>query len=638
MSHHTIDSSVLKVKFNKQAIDNNEKIILTAFNVIFIYNKTKEHWISYTSIKEMLLYDKNIKIVFKDLSTIDIIDETDNNILIDIFNNLCTKYYQNKPLQYSAEIILTRLSAPKKQSPLINCSQQSIINHELDRQHFNDKGSNWIISDINNHYQICDSYCQRIILPKNSSLKNSIIHAKNFRDQHRFPIISYLNTNSNLVLRSSQPMTGIMNKSNSQDEYLIKEYLKNADINDNNKFMIVDCRPVKNVYAQKYILGGGTENMKNYQFNDLKNGNYTKSKAYFLGFPNVHILSDQYNVMLEEHILNSGITKSEGINPLDYDWYLNIQCVLKELDYLLKEYLLNRSHLLIHCTHGWDRTSLMTSLIMICSDPYYRTIKGFFVLIQLEWLNYGFRFAERFGVNEYFVDDDVDDLMIDDSDSSETKSRNGFLMNKIDYFIDKTKNNNISEISNNLKKKLGNIDITSISNKFSIQEETSSNTCARKKLSEHAYARKKKRMIDEADIEECISPEDDNEIKKIFKNPDFKGGESPVFIQFLDIIYQLIKQHEDKFEYNGKFLLRFLKEVTSGKYYEFLLNNDKERSEYLKSFKFGEENKIKTSWYNMIEMKESDKNQGYKKTTEEGDDWIFPNEASIVLWKSLWKA
>lgn len=636
MSTHIIDSSSLKTRFSKTVISNNDRIILTSFNCTFIYNDNKEKWISYTSIKDILLCVNHIKIIFKDLSTIDIISESNRYILVDIFDHLCSRFFSNKPLQYSTEILQNILSLQRSTNLRIDCLPNDIIDKEMDRQYFKLSTDEWVVSDVNKDYKICDSYSQKIILPNNSSLKNCITHARNFRDQHRFPIVSYINKNSNLILRSSQPMTGIMNRTNSQDEFLIKGYLKSADTKDNNKFIIVDCRPIKNVYAQKYILGGGTENIQNYQFSDLKSKDLFTSKAYFLGFPNVHILSDQYSAMVDYYILGKN-QQQEEISPLSFDWYLNIEHVLKEVDYLLKEYLLNGSHLLIHCTHGWDRTSLTTSLLMICTDPYYRTIEGFLVLVQLEWLNYGFRFAERFDVNEYFIDDFDDVTKANSEELSANKSKNGFLINRLDYLMDKTKNHNILDLPTNLKKKLGNIDIKSIASRLGINDEEECNNRVIQRLSEHLYWKQKKSKIDYTDIEDSFNTEEETETKKICKNTSSKGGASPVFIQFLDIIYQLIKQYDAQFEYNGKFLLRILKEVTSGKYYEFLLNNDKERYEYLKSLKLSEEQEMLISWYNLIEIKDSERNTKFQGCNDKMDQWIFPNETKVVLWKSLWK-
>jgi len=52
---------------------------------------------------------------------------------------------------------------------------------------------------------------------------------------------------------------------------------------------------------------------------------------------------------------------------------------------------------LVHCSDGWDRTSQIVSLAMILSDPYYRTINGFQLLIEKEWLSFGHQFHLRQG-------------------------------------------------------------------------------------------------------------------------------------------------------------------------------------------------------------------------------------------------
>ena len=54
-----------------------------------------------------------------------------------------------------------------------------------------------------------------------------------------------------------------------------------------------------------------------------------------------------------------------------------------------------KTSVLIHCSDGWDRTPQLSSLSQLCMDPYYRTLRGFAVLIEKEWLGFGHNFHRR---------------------------------------------------------------------------------------------------------------------------------------------------------------------------------------------------------------------------------------------------
>ena len=57
---------------------------------------------------------------------------------------------------------------------------------------------------------------------------------------------------------------------------------------------------------------------------------------------------------------------------------------------------------LVHCSDGWDRTPQLTSTAQLLLDPYFRTIRGFVVLIEKEWSCFGHKFDDR--VHKYKVD------------------------------------------------------------------------------------------------------------------------------------------------------------------------------------------------------------------------------------------
>ena len=62
----------------------------------------------------------------------------------------------------------------------------------------------------------------------------------------------------------------------------------------------------------------------------------------------------------------------------------------------------------------------------------------------------------------------------------------------------------------------------------------------------------------------------------------FSGEElkSPIFIQWLDAVYQIMQQNICKFEFNSELLFFLANEIFTGKYGTFLFNNEQERELY----------------------------------------------------------
>ena len=51
--------------------------------------------------------------------------------------------------------------------------------------------------------------------------------------------------------------------------------------------------------------------------------------------------------------------------------------------------------MLVHCSDGWDRTSQLVTLSQLMLDKYYRTIEGFEVLLEKDFVLFGHQFKSR---------------------------------------------------------------------------------------------------------------------------------------------------------------------------------------------------------------------------------------------------
>lgn len=151
--------------------------------------------------------------------------------------------------------------------------------------------------------------------------------------------------------------------------------------------LIVDARPTVNAFAMQAV-GLGSENMDNYKF---------ATKAY-LGIDNIHVMRDSLNKVIDT-------LKESDVTPLGPNrdqlaksgWLKHIAGILDGAGLIARQVGLQHSHVLIHCSDGWDRTSQLSALSQLCLDPYYRTLEGFMVLVEKDWLSFGHMFRHRAG-------------------------------------------------------------------------------------------------------------------------------------------------------------------------------------------------------------------------------------------------
>lgn len=97
------------------------------------------------------------------------------------------------------------------------------------------------------------------------------------------------------------------------------------------------------------------------------------------------------------NVCNSESTSDVNWNALieDTKWLAQVRTILAaswEAAYWVHVW---RLPVLIHCSHGWDRTSQASCLAQLLLDPYYRTRHGFGVLVEKDFMSFGHPFHLR---------------------------------------------------------------------------------------------------------------------------------------------------------------------------------------------------------------------------------------------------
>ena len=234
---------------------------------------------------------------------------------------------------------------------------------------------------------ICSSYPAQLVIPDSSEINiSSIIQ---FRSRGRIPVISWRGKYNQTLLRSSQPLAGRLGSVRCEaDEKLLRTTMDivRKDGRPASRMYIYDARPTLNATANK-LQGGGTESTTNYSFSEVSN----------LPIENIHEVRSAYYKYIKtlmfvpktSYEFRSSIESSKWFKFL----YLILSGTLQIVNKLKEGY-----SVLCHCSDGWDRTSQLTSLSMLILDPYYRTIEGFLVLIEKEWITFGHNFRQRSGM------------------------------------------------------------------------------------------------------------------------------------------------------------------------------------------------------------------------------------------------
>ncbi|KAK4048291.1 phosphatidylinositol-3-phosphatase ymr1 [Microbotryomycetes sp. JL201] len=379
---------------------------------------------------------------------------------------------------------------------------------EFKRMGVGNRSQAWRVSLINANFDFCPSYPSDIVVPSRIS-DMTLSYAVKYRSKGRIPGLVYLHwANFGSITRSSQPMVGITQGARSiQDEKLVEAIFSSHPQHSGRQTysmpsassssssldtqsgplvygatatnIIIDARPSKNAYANS-VKGAGTENMSFYR----------NCRKEYLGIDNIHVMRSSLNG------LYSVLRAAETTGFVDRNalrqthWLSHLVNILDGTLIIVRTIHVYNSHVLVHCSDGWDRTSQLSALPQVCLDPYYRTAQGFAVLIEKDWISYGHRFSDRAG---HLCADRVQFVQ---ERREEQTAQQAFIANVTKQF----------------------------------------------QGSSHAFK------------ETC-----------------------PVFQQFLDCTYQLLRQFPDRFEFNERFLVKLEYETYNSTYGTFLFNSEKDR-------------------------------------------------------------
>ncbi|KAI4860919.1 phosphatases II [Hypoxylon rubiginosum] len=507
----------------------------------------------------------------------------------------------------------------------------------------------WRVSLINKDYTFSPTYPALLVVPSRIS-DNVIKYAGSYRSRQRIPVLTYLHSLNNCsITRSSQPMVGFRGNRSIQDEKLVSACFsasatvefngieaagqmtaepspassqadlrgdsQEPDTSDTERFedeliagneteskvdsktgkrlvygaqqsnLIVDARPTINAVVMQ-AMGKGSENMDYYNF----------AKKAYLNIENIHVMRDSLNMVIEA-IKDGDISRLPPNRELlvKSNWLKHITGILDGSALIARQVGIRHSHVLIHCSDGWDRTSQLSALSQLMLDPYYRTIEGFIVLIEKDWMSFGHMFQQRSGplnCEKWFVVE-KDALAGSAIPAGESDGRAGEAFENAlasaKRFFNKNRNNDINA---------------------------------------------------ESDGDGLSSPPDDpSQIKKPAPGtPEASeatrpGELSPVFHQFLDATYQLIRQHPNRFEFNERFLRRLLYHLYAGQYGSFLWNSEKARKDARAS------ERTRSVWDYFLSRKPEFINRDYDSTIDDRQSGrerlLFPKLSDVRWWYQL---
>ena len=332
-------------------------------------------------ILEITMYDeRNILLVFKD--GINFIEDLPQN-LSRLLSNLETPLFSQLAFQYNKNNPLYKKPNFEDGWNLYNAEKEYQRMGLTEITYAQDQNKLFRKTSLNENYLLCSTY-PTFLITVAAINDNDLREAAQFRTKQRLPVLSYYYYNSRgTIWRSSQPKTGISGNRSVFDEELLNKII---EIGNSKKLYIYDCRPYLAAMANK-LKGAGYENVETYK----------NAELFFCEIDNIHTarnsLTKIYNMLKN----NNFYMNKKFLSNFEATGWPNFIYGIINASMNVATAVKNGYSVLIHCSDGWDRASQVTAFSQLLIDPFYRTIKGYMILIEKDFLSYGHQFRYRNG-------------------------------------------------------------------------------------------------------------------------------------------------------------------------------------------------------------------------------------------------
>ena len=247
------------------------------------------------------------------------------------------------------------------------------------------KTQEWRVFEYESHNpSLPTSYPPRLVVPL-SCADSDICKIAPLYKENRFPVLCWRHPgNGAALLRSGSIPRKKVDKSQIDGDYLAAICHNNSRQGD--KLVIVCERDSSELIDANQPSVTSKEKMQTF----LYPGCVLESSFFPTPIAKLRVLFSRMQVLLNTDVTGDYLTQLHNTR-----WMREINKLLQTAKYVAEKLEDEQMSVLVSFESGFDFTTQVVSLALLMLDPYYRTMDGFQVLIQKEWIWFGHKFQQR---------------------------------------------------------------------------------------------------------------------------------------------------------------------------------------------------------------------------------------------------